>query len=218
MTDYINQTLRINGLSKRFGQQIIFDRVSARFDGGKIYGIIGHNGCGKTVLLKCICGLIPVDGGTVTLGAHAQAAPSKGAFGVIIETPGFLTQFSGYENLRMLARLSHGVNKEDVCAALSVMGLREDAKKKVGKYSLGMRQRLGIAQAIMGNPPVLLLDEPLNGLDQQSVEDAYTLLKQLREAGKIIILASHHKQDIDLLCDAVYEISDKKLVAYDGNQ
>lgn len=212
MTENRPLSLILDGLTKRFGQQIIFDHVSARFDGGKIYGVIGPNGCGKTVLLKCMCGLLPADGGTVTLGAHAQAAPPKGSFGVVIETPGFLPQFSGYENLRMLARLSRGVGKEDVYAALNELNLTSAAKKKVGKYSLGMRQRLGIAQAIMGDPPVLLLDEPLNGLDQTSVEAAYALLQKLRAQGKIIILASHHKQDIDLLCDRVLELKDGRLI------
>lgn len=212
MTENRPLSLSLDSLTKRFGRQAVLNQASARFEGGGIYGVAGPNGCGKTVLLKCMCGLLPIDGGSVTLGAHAQAAPPKGSFGVVIETPGFLPQFSGYENLRMLARLSRGVGKEDVYAALDALNLTDVAKKKVGKYSLGMRQRLGIAQAIMGDPPVLLLDEPLNGLDQKSVETAYVLLKKLRAQGKIIILASHHKQDIELLCDRVLALNDGRLI------
>ena len=204
--------LILDGLTKRFGGQAVLNQASARFEGGRIYGVTGPNGCGKTVLLKCVCGLLPPDSGAVALGAQAKGPPPKGSFGVVIETPGFLPQFSGYENLRMLAGLSRGVGKKDVDAALDALNLTDAAKKKVGKYSLGMRQRLGIAQAIMGDPPALLLDEPLNGLDQKSVEAAYVLLKKLRAQGKIIILASHHKQDIDLLCDQVLELKGGKLI------
>ncbi|MEG0742691.1 MAG: ABC transporter ATP-binding protein, partial [Clostridia bacterium] len=165
------------------------------------------NGCGKTVLMKCICGLLPADTGSITFD-HAKATMPKGTFGVVIETPGFLPDFSGYANLAMLAGLRRKVCKEEILNVLQDVGLQLDAKKKVGNYSLGMRQRLGIAQAVMDEPPVLLLDEPLNGLDQASVERTYDLLRGLRDKGKIIILASHHKQDIDKLCDEVLDFDD----------
>ena len=211
-------TLQLDRLSKHFGSHIILDHITAHFSSGKIYGIVGHNGCGKTVLLKCICGLMPVDDGTVTLNMDRITMNKKGKFGVIIETPGFLPQFSGYENLRMLARLSRDVSKNDIQSVLAMTGLTDVARKKVSKYSLGMRQRLGIVQAIMGKPQVLLLDEPLNGLDQSSVERTYALLQHMRDCGVIIILASHHKQDIDLLCDDVYEIENGQLLCVKGKE
>lgn len=204
-------TLQLDRLSKHFGSHIVLDNITAHFYSGKIYGIVGQNGCGKTVLLKCLCGLIPVDCGTVALSMDKENINKKGKFGVIIEAPGFLPHFSGYENLRMLARLSRDVSKNDIQSVLAITGLTDVARKKVSKYSLGMRQRLGIAQAIMGKPQVLLLDEPLNGLDQSGVERTYALLQHMRDCGVIIILASHHKQDIDLLCDDVYEIKNGQL-------
>ncbi|MEG0269454.1 MAG: ABC transporter ATP-binding protein [Clostridia bacterium] len=199
--------LSVQNLSLTFGKHTILRNISHTFTGGNIYGIVGSNGCGKTVLMKCICGLLPADTGNITFDNEKTTIP-QGTFGVVIETPGFLPDFSGYANLAMLAGLRRKVCKEEILSVLQDVGLRLDAKKKVGKYSLGMRQRLGIAQAVMDDPPVLLLDEPLNGLDQASVERTYDLLMRMRDKGKIILLASHHKQDIDSLCDEVLDIDD----------
>ena len=126
--------------------------------------------------------------------------------GIIIESPGFLRHYSGFQNLAFLMGLTQKVSKERICQVLDLVGLSAEANKRVGKYSMGMRQRLGIAQAIMDNPPILILDEPMNGLDNQGVEDMRKLLKRLREQGKTILLASHNQEDIRQLCDIVYEM------------
>lgn len=201
----MSNRLAVKDLSVHFKESAIFSHVSYTFESGKIYGITGENGCGKTVLMKCLCGLLPASEGTITLNDH-DGIPPKGTFGVIIETPGFLPNFSGYTNLKMLASLQQQTTKQKIMVCLDAVNLRADARKRVGTYSLGMRQRLGLAQAIINQPPVLLLDEPFNALDQASLRKAYTMMEQMRDQGKIIILSSHHSADIDYLCDEVLEL------------
>ena len=198
-------------VKKSFGKRIVLDSLSLRMEGGHIYGIVGANGCGKTVLMKCICGLTPIDSGRIRLSGFPDSEPPKGTFGVVIETPGFLPKFSGYENLKMLSMLSPVAHKGNIKKAIDTMGLMDVARMKVGQYSLGMWQRLGIAQAMMDDPPVLLLDEPMNGLDRDSVDHTCELLLRLRNTGKVILVASHHQQDIDRLCDQVYSMENGKL-------
>ena len=200
--------LQLNGLSKSFKNKVVLDDIRLDICGGKIYGLVGENGCGKTVLMKCICNLMIPDTGKILLnGKH----PARGSFGVIIETPGFLNEFSGYQNLKMLASLRRSVQKDEIMNMLRMVSLEENARKRVGSYSLGMRQRLGIAQALIDNPPVLLLDEPFNALDEKSRYQVYQLLEQEKENGKIIILSSHHPDEIRDLCDEVFTFRDHKI-------
>lgn len=165
---------------------------------GKIYGVVGNNGSGKTVLMKCICGFMHPDKGQIYVGGSRVGKecdfPDK--LGVIIETPGFLPALSGYKNLKILADLKGRIGKNEIIETLQRVGLNPKMKKPVSKYSLGMRQRLGIAQAIMENPDVLILDEPFNGLDKAGVAEMRQLLLSLKESGKAIMLASHNAQDI----------------------
>lgn len=198
--------IRVENAEKIIKGVRILDVINVNFEQGKIYGLIGRNGSGKTMLLKSICGLTHLSSGTIyvddqQIGKDVDIAPSLGA---IIEVPGFLPNLSGYANLKYLASLRNQIGAAQIRQAIEKVGLDPDSRKPVGKYSLGMRQRLGIAQAIMENPDILLLDEPMNGLDHQGVEDVKTLLKDLRKQGKTIILASHHSEDIDELCDTVY--------------
>lgn len=206
----MSNMLVVYELAKSFKDKDVFSEITYTFEGGHIYGLIGPNGCGKTVFMKCLCGLMPADHGSVRFNDQ-NTEPPKGTFGVIIETPGFLPNYSGYTNLKMLAELRRKILKNELSSLLDQVGLLHVAKKKVSKYSLGMRQRLGIAQAIMDDPPILLLDEPFNALDHDSLQSTYELLISLRNAGKIIILASHHKQDIDHLCDVIFQFSAGKL-------
>ena len=158
--------------------------------------------------MKCICGFLPVTTGTIFVFGkkigHDVDFPES--LGVIIETPGFLTQYTGFKNLEILADMNGRISKADIRIVLKRVGLDPDMKKPVGKYSLGMRQRLGIAQAIMEDPLFLILDEPFNGLDKHGVEEIRELLLDLKAAGKTILLASHHEEDIRILCDHVYEM------------
>lgn len=190
------------------GKQELLKDISVNFNYGKIYGIIGRNGSGKTLLFKCISGFIlPTHGDVHVIGEQVgKDIDFSGHMGVIIETPGFIPHYSAYRNLKILADISGGAKKERIIECIRMVGLDEKEKKPVKKYSLGMRQRLGLAQAIMEDPQVLVLDEPMNGLDKYGVEDVRKLLLQLKEQDKTILIASHNAEDIRLLCDEVYEM------------
>lgn len=189
-------------------RRAILKDVSAQFDDGHIHGIVGNNGSGKSVMFKTICGFIRPARGRVTLGGVDYAAMRKFPphMGLLIESPGMLPECSGYENLMRLASIRGLITRKEVCSAISAVGLDPSDRRAVSKYSLGMKQRLGIAQAIMENPDILLLDEPMNGLDNAGVREMRELFKSLRAQGKTILLASHNPFDIEELCDTVCEM------------
>lgn len=200
--------VEIEGVTKRFGEDLVLKKVDLILERGKVYGIVGNNGSGKTVLMKCICGFLPPTAGTIRvfgkrIGVDRDFPES---LGLIIETPGFLTNQTGIQNLKILADLNRKIGETKIRQVLKKVGLDPDMKKPVGKYSLGMRQRLGIAQAIMEDPKFLILDEPFNGLDKNGVAEIRSLLLELKKGGKTILLASHNEEDIRILCDRVYEM------------
>lgn len=203
-----NCEIFVENVTKTFGGQEVLKTVCVKFEMGKIYGIVGRNGSGKTVLLKCICGLLYPSTGTVTVGGKVvgKDVDYPENVGFIIETPGFLPRYSGLKNLKYLAAVRGKVKKDEIRKYMELVGLNPDDKKHVGNYSLGMRQRLGIAQALMENPDILILDEPMNALDNNGVEEMRTILLKMKEQGKLIIIASHVRDDIDILCDEVYGI------------
>lgn len=198
----------VENVTKAFGGQEVLKTVCVKFERGKIYGIVGRNGSGKTVLLKCICGLLYPSTGIVTVGGKVvgKDVDYPENVGFIIETPGFLPRYSGLKNLKYLAAVRGKVKKDEIRKYMELVGLNPDDKKHVGNYSLGMRQRLGIAQALMENPDILILDEPMNALDNNGVEEMRTVLLKMKEQGKLIIIASHVRDDIDILCEEVYGI------------
>ena len=200
--------ISVKNLSKDFGQERVLKSVTRDFEKGKIHGIVGNNGSGKTVLMKCICGFLIPDSGSITVNGERVGVDVDFPrdMGLIIETPGFLPNMTGVKNLEILASLNKKIGLEGIAAAIRRVGLDPLMKKPVGKYSLGMRQRLGIAQAIMEDPALLILDEPLNGLDKHGVREMRQLIKGLKEQGKTILLASHNQGDIDELCDTVCEM------------
>lgn len=198
----------IENATKKFGTQTVLNNVSLTLEDGKIYGFVGQNGCGKTVLFKSICGFIYLDRGTITVDGKVIGKDIdiiKDA-GIIIESPGFLPNYSAFKNLKFLTMIKDNIGDEQIKSTLISVGLDPESKKVVGKFSLGMRQRLGIAQAIMENLHILILDEPMNGLDKRGVEDIRKILMDLKKKGKLILLASHNPLDIDILCDCVYEL------------
>ena len=200
--------IQVKNLSKDFGQDRVLKCINSDFESGKIHGIVGNNGSGKTVLMKCICGfLLPTEGTVIVNGRRVgKDVDFPLDLGVIIETPGFLPGVTGVKNLEILASLNKKIGLSEIADAIRRVGLDPHMKKPVGKYSLGMRQRLGIAQAIMEDPSLLILDEPLNGLDKHGVAEMRKLIKGLKDEGKTILLASHNQGDIDELCDTVCEM------------
>lgn len=200
--------LVLKEVTKKFKNATVLDKVSVSFEAGKIHGIIGRNGSGKTVLFKCICGFMPITSGQIwvvgkQIGKEIDVPQN---LGIIIEAPGFLPNYSGYRNLKFLSLIRQQIDDVRIKETMKKVGLDPDNKKRVGKYSLGMRQRLGIAQAIMEDPSVLILDEPMNGLDKPGVEDIRQLILNLKSEGKTILIASHSSEDIAKLCDTVYEM------------
>lgn len=200
--------IEVQNVVKRFRDQVVLKNVSISFEKGQIHGIVGRNGSGKTVLFKCICGLMHPEEGVILVNGKrvGRDVDMPEDIGAIIEAPGFLPNYSGYKNLRFLANIRRKTGKEEILNVLKTVGLDPESRKHVGKYSLGMRQRLGIAQAIMEDPEILILDEPMNGLDNAGVQDIRALLLELKAQGKTILLASHNHEDIAALCDTVHEM------------
>lgn len=200
--------IEVKNVYKSFGKEQVLTNISLSIPPGSIYGVVGNNGSGKTVLMKCICGFMKCDKGTIFVNGQqvGKEIDFPDHLGIILETPGFIPNMSGYKNLKILASLKGRIGKQEIRKTIRKVGLDPDMKKPVAKYSLGMRQRLGIAQAIMENPKVLILDEPFNGLDRYGVVEIRALLKQLKAEGKSILLASHNAQDIEELCDHVQDL------------
>ncbi len=204
--------IEIEKVKKVFKDKTVLNELDMSFEKGKIHGIIGRNGSGKTVLMKCICGLMRTSSGSIKVNGKKVVNGKANDIGAIIETPAFLNSYSGYKNLKFLADLNNKIDKQKIMDTISLVGLDPTSKKHVGKYSLGMKQRLGIAQAIMENPNILILDEPMNGLDNQGVKDMRNLFIKLKNEGKTILLASHNRKDIAVLCDTVIELDNGEVI------
>ena len=208
----MSEIVKVENVTKYFKQEKVLDDVNMNLETGHIYGIVGKNGAGKTVLFKIIAGFIKPSSGKVTVAGKIIGVDRDfpDSLGLIIETPGFLSQYNAYQNLLYLANINNKISKEDIKESIRMVGLDPDSNKKVGKFSLGMRQRLGIAQAIMENPNLIILDEPMNGLDKKGIEDVKELLLKLKGDGKIILMASHYAEDMEI-CDEVFQMEDGKL-------
>ena len=209
----MNQIIEVKGLSKSFGKNKVLDDVNIGFAAQRIHGIIGRNGSGKTMLFKCILGMMPFSDGEITVNGKriGKDIDVPENVGMIIESPGFLAGYSGYANLRLLSRIKNVIGRDEITRAIQTVGLDPASRKRVGKYSMGMRQRLCIAQAIMENPSLLILDEPMNGLDNRGVGEIRELLLNLKNQGKTILIPSHNPEDIRQLCDTVCEMDCGKL-------
>ena len=208
----MSEIVNVENVTKYFKQEKVLDDVNMNLETGHIYGIVGKNGAGKTVLFKIIAGFIKPSSGKVTVAGKIIGVDRDfpDSLGLIIETPEFLSQYNAYQNLLYLANINNKISKEDVKESIRMVGLDPGSNKKVGKFSLGMRQRLGIAQAIMENPNLIILDEPMNGLDKKGIEDVKELLLKLKGDGKTILMASHYAEDMEI-CDEVFQMEDGKL-------
>jgi len=208
--------LEIKNLTVKFGEKTVFENINLECKSGKIYGIIGYNGCGKSVLFKCICGFVNAFSGDVFFDGKKLNNDIRHNIGMLIENPAFVEDKSALKNLEYLYMINNKPDKKYLSKVLEMVGLDPNSKKIVSKFSLGMKQRLGIAQAIMEKPRLLILDEPMNGLDKDGVRDIRELLLKLKADGVIILLASHNREDINILCDKVYEFDNGHISVLDG--
>ena len=204
MSDYIQLT----NISKTFGKQTVLQPLTRGFEEGMIHGIIGRNGSGKTVLMKMILGILQPTTGTVIVGDKriGKDVDFPKSAGAIIETIEFIPYMSAYQNLADIAAMRGNLSKTQIKEVLEMVGLGNVGRKHVSKFSMGMRQRLAIAQAVMESPKLLILDEPMNGMDEKGVEEMRRLILARKAAGTTIILSSHNIEDIRILCDQVYRI------------
>ncbi|WJY26565.1 ABC transporter ATP-binding protein [Sporosarcina trichiuri] len=205
--------IELKNVSKSYKGLILFDKINLQVEEGEIYGIIGHNGSGKSVLFKLICGFVLPDNGAVFVRGQelGKSIRFPDGFGIIIDRPGYLPNSTGFENLKSLAMIKNEISDEVIRNTMIRVGLQPDIEQKVKNYSLGMKQKLALAQAIMEDQKVLILDEPFNALDFDSVKKIRELLLACKKEGKTIILTSHNQDDINLLCDKVYRINNCKL-------
>lgn len=203
----------VEHVTKEFKKETVLQDVSMELEKGKIYGLVGRNGSGKTVLMKCICGFLRPTKGKVTVGGKVvgEDVDFPESIGLMLEMPGFIPYMSGMENLRNLAMIRGRIGKEEIRRTMELVGLDPDSRKWVSKYSLGMRQRLGIAQAVMEKPELLILDEPFNSLDEGGVEEMRQVLLRLKEEGATILLATHIKEDVEFLCEEIYRVHDHRV-------
>ena len=212
MTDK-KSAVRLVKVSKSFKKEKVLKSITHTFERGKIHGIMGFNGSGKTVMFKCICGFLKPDEGAIWVQGKqiGKDIDFPQSVGMIIENPGFLPHLSGYANLKRLADIQKKIGPEEIKEAMAKTGLDPFSKKKAGQYSLGMRERLGIAQAIMEDPDLLILDEPFNGLDKRGANEVCGLLDELRARGKTILIAAHNMPEIEYLCDTISEMDAGRL-------
>lgn len=206
--------LELRSVSKQINGNVILDDINLKLFPGKIYGIVGKNGSGKTMLFRVIAGLIRVNKGEVLFKEKNLFEKTKNppVVGITIENMGMYPEFTGFRNLEFLAGIRKIATDEDIRRSIERVGLDPDDKRPIKKYSLGMRQRITLAQAFMERPEILLLDEPTNGLDESGVELVRGILKEEAKRGAIVFLSSHNKEDIECLCDEIFRINCGRLL------
>lgn len=211
--------IKITHLSKNIKKAVILDDVNMELESGRIYGFKGKNGSGKTMLMRAICGLITPTNGTVEIDGKilGKDISFPESIGVLIENPSFISNYTGMKNLQVLASIQKRIGDEEIRNTLELVGLDPDDKRTYKKYSLGMKQRLGIAEAIMEKPDIVILDEPINALDEAGAAMIREILQNLRNEGKLIILACHDTEELNFLADEIYEISEGKIVGHTQN-
>ncbi|WP_062352925.1 ATP-binding cassette domain-containing protein [Bacillus kwashiorkori] len=199
--------LQIEGLSKKINGQLLLNNIEMKISTPGIYGIVGRNGSGKSLLFKTIAGLlVPTEGKIKVFDQYLEKGAFPKSFGAVLDTGGFLPHYSGFQNLKLLSSIKNLITEKEIREVLDFVGLRSAGNKKVRNYSLGMKQRLSIAQAIMEKPKLLILDEALNGLDEAGVDFFRKVFLDLKNKGTTILLASHNREDIELLCDEIYKM------------
>ena len=212
--------IQLQNVTKRIKENTVLDNVSYTFKSGFVYGLYGQNGSGKTMLLRAISGLINLDSGSIFI--DGEKLHDKIEFppetGIVIENMELLPECSAKRNLQMLAKIKNIADEKDIIFSLERVGLDPDSDKKVKKFSLGMKQRLNIAQAIFENQKIILLDEPTNALDKDAVQLIYKIIREEKSRGATIIVATHHKEDLKEVCDVILKIAEGKIVEENENK
>ena len=212
--------IQLQNVTKRIKENTVLDNVSYTFKSGFVYGLYGQNGSGKTMLLRAISGLINLDSGSIFI--DGEKLHDKIEFppetGIVIENMELLPECSAKRNLQMLAKIKNIADEKDIRFSLERVGLDPDSDKKVKKFSLGMKQRLNIAQAIFENQKIILLDEPTNALDEEAVHLIYKIIREEKSRGATIIVATHHKEDLKEVCDVILKIAEGKIVEENENK
>ena len=206
--------ITLHNVSKRIKGQEILQNISIEMEEGKCYGFIGNNGCGKTMLLRAVCGYMNIDSGTITINDKqiGRDIDFIRNAGIIIGETQFINSMSGFDNLKILAEIQKKIGDKEIYDVLKQMGLYENRDKKVRKYSLGMKQMLRLAQAFMENQDILVLDEPFNALDKDTVVDVQKKIENEKNKGKTILLTSHDERNISILCDTVFEMDCGRII------
>lgn len=206
--------IEIKNVQKKFKGEVVLSEINLTLADNMIYGFVGRNGSGKSVLFKLICGYLKADEGEILIKGKKldDDYDFPDNLGALIENPGFMWHETAYKNLKFLADINKKIDGEEVKEWIRRVGLDPDSKKHVGKYSLGMKQRLGIAQAIMEDPEILVLDEPMNSLDDSGVDDMRKLIASMKRQNRVILIASHNKEDIEILCDKVYHMKNGNIL------
>ena len=204
----------VENVSKKFNRQLVLDNINLKLTSGHIYGLAGINGSGKTVLMKCICGLSTPTSGRILIDDKqvGKDIDFPESIGALIESPGFIEHYSAYDNMQSLASIRKKTGKEEIKSLLEKVGLNPDEKKRVKKYSLGMRQKLGIAMALLDNPDIVILDEPFNALDKKSVLNVKNIILGLKSDNRLVILSSHDGKLLEEVTDKIYEIEEGKII------
>ena len=204
----------VENVSKKFNRQLVLDNINLELTSGHIYGLAGINGSGKTVLMKCICGLSTPTSGRILIDDKqvGKDIDFPESIGALIESPGFIEHYSAYDNMQSLASIRKKTGKEEIKSLLEKVGLNPDEKKRVKKYSLGMRQKLGIAMALLDNPDIVILDEPFNALDNKSVLNVKDIILGLKSDNRLVILSSHDGKLLEEVTDKIYEIEEGKII------
>ena len=206
--------IQVQNVSKKIKTNQVLNNISYTFEEGKVYGLYGRNGSGKTMLLRAVSGLIRLDSGSIYVDGkklHEEISFPDNT-GIVIENMELLPRFSARQNLKILAKIRNKADDRSITEALKRVGLDPDSTLKVKKFSLGMKQRLNIAQAIFEKQKLILLDEPTNALDEKGVGLIYDIIREEREKGAVIVIATHHKEDLEELCDVVLKIDEGKIV------
>lgn len=201
--------LLVKNVNKKIRNKVILSDVNLHLSSGKIYGFVGANGSGKTMLFRAVSGLMQLSSGEISLDGKVLHKDMKVLpnIGIIIENAGLYPELTGFENLKLLAKLNHKISEKEIRSAIERVGLDSYDKRSFRKYSLGMKQRIILAQAIMEKPDILLMDEPTNALDDQGVKDIRNIILEEKKRGALIMIASHNKDDIEILSDMVFTVS-----------